>query len=76
MKTRQTEGVSLENSQEINIHAFTMNDHPQGMPGIVLNQVHNAYIHGCRDMAFSKNFLTILGDQTHDIVVADHALKK
>lgn len=76
LKTRQTEGVLIEESQEIDIHAFTMNDHPKGIPGIVLNQVENAYIHGCRDMAFSENFLTIVGDRTHDIVVADHALKK
>ncbi len=76
LKTRQTEGITLENSREIDIHAFMMNDHPQNMPGIVLNQVQNAYIHGCRDMLFNENFLTVTGDRTHDIIVADHALKK
>ena len=76
LKTRQHEGLSLEGCQQIDIHAFTMNDHPKGKPGIVLHQVRNAYIHGCRDMVFSDEFLALSGDRTQDIVVADHALKK
>lgn len=74
VKTRHAEGLSLEESRDIDIHAFAMPGHPRDMPGIVLNQVHTAYIHGCRNMAFSPNFLVTTGERAHDIIVADHAL--
>ncbi len=69
IETREGEGILLQESQEIDIHAVSMKNMSQNTPGIILNQVENAYIHGCRDMAFRKDVVALAGDRTRDIIV-------
>lgn len=70
---RQGEGILLEQSADIDIHGFNVNNLPQDTPGIVLHHVERAYIQGCRENAYRTNF--IQQQASCDILCPDHALR-
>lgn len=68
---QQGEGIMLEESQDIEIHAVSVKNLPPDSPGIVLNQVERAYIHGCRDLACREDFVRLQGQYTHKSICFD-----
>ena len=68
VETRQGEGLLLQESEDIDIHALHVRNLPADTPGVILDQIENAYIHGCRDLASRKNFVDIRGEHANNSI--------
>ncbi len=68
VETREGEGMCLEESQEIEIHGFTMKSLHPDSAAVVLKQVEKAFFHGCYAWSSEGNFVQLQGDRTKDIL--------